>query len=409
MLYFKNSELADTYHVSVRTVRNWIKLAKEGKLDLTLHADAGHAYVSNTTGNIARIEELVKKGKKFRPHHTIKSVTPKPEFYSLFTQAQIYDIVSNLELHHEVPRDYNYIGKGAGNWDRYAERLEKEDAENLLNMTRKLLSDNELYIDSLLSEYDKVNIVDIGVGNALPVRDLLAHFLEKKRLGRYIAIDISQDMLEIAHRNIKKWFNNDVEFEDYAFDINKEGFANILAEDYLNPSGKKVGNLILFLGGTLQNFRKRDSVLHVVNGSMNSNDLFIHTQKLDSEVTRRYFDFNSQPADGSSLAPNHRFIFDLLNIGDECYAVEMGYDPDTKARYIRVRLKLALNIKFNFDNGGERAINLDKGESILLWRAWQDEFLDVLQRLDKNDFYTLHSSQTKDRNYLMTISQVKRD
>lgn len=409
MLYFKNSELADTYHVSVRTVRNWIKLAKEGKLDLTLHTDAGHAYVSNTTGNIARIEELVKKGKKFRPHHTIKSVTPKPEFYSLFTQAQIYDIVSNLELHHEVPRDYNYIGKGAGNWDRYAERLEKEDAENLLNMTRKLLTDNQLYIDSLLSEYDKVNIVDIGVGNALPVRDLLSHFLQKKKLGRYIAIDISQDMLEIAHRNIKKWFNNDVEFEDYAFDINKEGFANILAEDYLNPSGKKVGNLILFLGGTLQNFRKRDSVLHVVNGSMNANDLFIHTQKLDSEITRRYFDFNSQPADGSSLAPNHRFIFDLLNIDDECYAVEMGYDPDTKARYIRVRLKLALNIKFNFDNGGERTISLDKGESILLWRAWQDESLDVLQRLDKNDFYTLHSSQTKDRNYLMTISQVKRD
>ena len=408
MLYFRNSELADTYHVSVRTVRNWVTLAKQGKLNLILHEESGRSYVSNTTGNIALIEELAAKGKKFRPHHTIKSVTPKPEFYSLFTQAQVYDIVSNMELHHEIPRDYNYLGGGAENWDKYANRLSSETSPNNLNMTLKLLRKNQSYLDGLLENYKKINVVDIGVGNALPVRNLLEGLLQNGKLGRYIALDISPRMIEIAKNNIQEWFDGKVNFEGYTFDITREGFSNILAEDYLMPGGQETGNLILFLGGTIQNFRKRDSALRAINDSMNANDFLIHTQKLDSEATRRYFDFNSQPTN-STLAPNHRYIFDLLNIGEDFYDVEMGFDKSKNERYIRVRLKMPLIIHFEFDYGGERSVSFDKGETILLWRAWQDTATDIAALFDDNDFYILQASQTPDREYLMTISQVKRD
>jgi len=43
MLYFKKSELAETYHISEKTVTNWIRETKAGKLHLELHEANGRA------------------------------------------------------------------------------------------------------------------------------------------------------------------------------------------------------------------------------------------------------------------------------------------------------------------------------------------------------------------------------
>ncbi len=122
----------------------------------------------------------------------------------------MYDIVSNLEINKEIPNQYKYFGSGAGNWNNYTERLAEEENLNSLRSTISLISINKPYIDDLLKDYTQVNIVDIGVGNAYPVKELLAHFLEQGKLGRYIALDISPTMLRIAEANIKKWFGDTV-------------------------------------------------------------------------------------------------------------------------------------------------------------------------------------------------------
>ena len=406
MLYFKNSDLAYTHHVSVRTVRNWIEAAKQGKLDLDLHTHAGRQYVSNTARNLSTIERMVEDRKKYRPHRAVKVVTPKPGFYHLYNEAQIYDIVSNLEIHHEIPRDYNYFDGGAGNWDKYAHRMASEDNPNNLNSTIKLLKLSRDYIDSLISSYKSVNIVDIGVGNGLPVKELIEYLLSKGKLGRYVAIDISPEMLAIAKRNVEEWFGDSVDIETYDFDINHDRFANVLAEDYIKNGGAKVGNIILFLGGTIQNFRKPDTALSVIHDSMSKNDLLIHTQKLDTPSSRRFFDFGTTPGD-ATLAPNHRLIFDLLNIDSSFYTVEMGFDEPRAERYIRVRLKVALTIDFKFE-AGHRPISFNKDDSILLWRAWQNSYLEVIKQFSRNDLYVLHNSQTDDQEYLLTISRIRR-
>ncbi len=406
MLYFKNVELAQKYHISLGTVRNWIEAAQSGKLNVDLHAKNDKSYIANTAQNIVTIEQLVEKHRKYRNTKAVKFITPRPEFYKLFNQEQVYDIVTNLEIHHEIPRQYNYFDGGAGHWDKYVQRMDQESSPNNLTMARKLLAKNADYIDDLVSMYQKVNVVDVGVGNALPVKDFLTHLLEHGKLGRYIAIDISPEMLRIAKQNIQEWFGERVTFEGHELDISRDRFTNVLAGDYIK-SAKNTGNIILFLGGTLQNFRRRDIPLQVINASMGANDLLIHTQKLDSEATRKYFDFNFKPGN-SALSPNHRLIFDLFNIEDPFYEVEMGYEESTRERYIRVRLKVSLDITFKFEEG-EREITFNKGETILLWRASQDSALDIINQFDRSDFYTLQSSQTDDQEYILTVSRVKRN
>lgn len=408
MPYFRNSELAYTYHVSDRTVRNWVALAKEGKLGLELETIDDKAYVARTAGNIKAIEKHVAKNKTRRPRTALKVIAPQRKFYTLFTQAQIYDIVRNLEMHHEIPRQYNYFDGGAGEWDEYTRRLASEGSPNLLNRTVSLVVESQNYIDSRLAEYQQVNVVDIGVGNAQPAKELLQHLLDQGKLGRYIAIDISGEMLDIAHHNIKEWFDGSVTFEPYQIDITHERFANILAEDYLSQDAHKSANLVLFFGGTADNLRSPNDAFRTINESMNPNDFLLYADKLETEdMQPQWFNYSAKPGK-LELAPIHRVVFDLLNIDGSFYDVEMGYDPPKRQRYTRARLKVAVSIKFEFEEG-ERIVEFEKGDTILLWRSWQMNVGGITEQLDRNGFYPLHSSQTDDRQYILVVSQVKQD
>jgi hypothetical protein len=405
VLYFKNVELAKKYHISLGTVRNWIDAAQAGKLNLVLHTKDGRLFMANTASNVVAIEQLVEKRKKYRNTKAIKQLTPRPEFYRLYSRMQIYDIITNLDVRREILRQYNYFDGGADRWDAYIQRMDREAAPSNLTMTRKLLAENESYIDDLLAKYSKINVVDIGPGNALPVKRLLQHLLERHTMGRYIAIDISSHMLAIAEKNIKRWFGDSVLFEGYVMDVTHERFAHLLTEDYMRTAAGHTGNLVLLLGGTLQNFRTRDVPLQIINDSMGTNDVLIHTQKLDTDATRGHFDFSTQP--GQQALPDiHSLVLELLNIDPSLYDLELGYDSQRQERYERIRFKVAVTLAFHFGED-KHIINIDNGDAILLWRASQDGALDIVTQFERNNFYVLQSSQSKNREYILTVSMVK--
>ena len=406
MPYFKNSELAYTYHVSDRTVRNWVALAKEGKLPLELEMLGDKAYVAKTSGNIKIIEEYVARNKAKRPSSAHRVVVPRKKFYSLFTQSQVYDIVRNLEMHHEIPRQYNYFDGGADEWDTYIKYTAKQSTASPFHKTVELLSESLDYLDRRLAKYDQVNIVDVGAGNGLPVLGLLKHFIKQGKLGRYVAIDISPEMLEIAERNIKNAIEMPIEIEKYEMDATHERFTNILAESYLRQDKVRSANLVLLLGGTHVNLRNPNDMFRTIQESMSMDDCLIYTEKLATEDTRpEWFKLNSNPGK-LELAPIHRLVFDLLSIDRSFYDVEMGYDERLNQQYTRTRLKVALTLKFEFDEG-ERIIEFEKGDTILLWRAWQMTLSSITSHLIGNGFYTMHSTQTEDQTYILTVSQAK--
>ena len=405
MIYFKHAELAEKYSVSLRTIHNWIDEAESGKLSLTLYDVGDKQYVANTAKNIATLSALVESRRKYRNTNAVKVITPRPEFYATYNEKQIYDIATNLEIHHEIPRQYNYFDGGANRWDEYATRLADEDSANVINSTVRLLRMSQSYLDSLLSKYKKVNVIDIGVGNAYPVKELLAHLVERKKMGRYLALDISQNILKIAQHNVHKWFGSQVTFEGYKCDINYDRFSDLLIQEYAKNDAKDVVNLVLLLGGTLANMRTPDGAYKVIHDSMGINDYLVYTKKLDTRASRQYFDFSINLKE-ASLAEIHKLVVDLLNIDESYYEVELGYDPETRQRFERLRLKKTLIIKFKFKEG-DRKIELSKGTSILTWRAHQQRANDVHKQLELNDFYLLHSTQTEDCEYILTIAKVK--
>lgn len=407
MLYFKKTELAEAHHVSEKTVTNWIKEAKNGKLDLELHEVRGRAWIANTTRNIELIEQLVEKRKKFRNNRGIKAVTPKPELYELYSQQQIFDLTSSLDIYHEIPLDYAYFDGGANYWDEYTQRLASEKVPNFLTSTIKQLKANQGYVDDVTSRFKRVNVIDIGPGNALPVRELLQHLLDQGKLGRYIALDISPSILKVAKRNIESWFGSKVSFEGHEIDINHDRFTSLLAEDALGEGAKDVVNVVLALGGGFSNMRSPDDAFKTIRSSMNRQDLLVYNLKLDSKTSRQYFDLGIR-TESTPLDAHKKMLVDLLSIDESLYDVEVGYNDQLRERYMHLRLKVALEITFSLDKG-DRVVEFNKNDTILVWRYWHQNAQEVIAQLARNNFDVLQTSQTEDKDYLLTVSRVRCD
>ncbi|HKU18806.1 MAG TPA: L-histidine N(alpha)-methyltransferase [Candidatus Saccharimonadales bacterium] len=407
MRYFKNTELAKLHNVSEKSVRNWIDAAENGKLDLQLYQQGNKLFIANTSKNITVIGTLVEKGKKYRNTRGFKLTSPKPEFYKLFDSKETLNITSNLDVHHEIPLQYCYFDGGASIWDKYIQKLAKENEENILTNTMSLLGINLDYLEGLLKDSKRINIIDIGPGNAYPVRGLVEYFLESGRLNRYIAIDVSRDMLNIAKRNMCSWFGDSLLFESYVRDITYERFSDILAVDSFIRD-EPVRNLVLFFGSTLSNFRDPSQPLSAIRESMGKRDLLLFTKQLDTPNARRYFDFDIEPNSKAKISPLGRFTFELLGIDESLYEVEQFFDERSMERRLQVRLSVAISVEFEL-NGRHKILNFNKGDVILFWRHRHQNALQTIEQFDKNGFSLLQAATSADGECLLSISKIKLD
>jgi uncharacterized SAM-dependent methyltransferase len=406
MLYFKHSELANNYHVSLKTVHNWIDSAKQGKLELKLVEKGSRTYVANTSGNGALLEKLEQQGKKFRNVRFQKAITPANDFYKLYSRTQVLDIITSLTVNREVPRQYNYFDGGADYWDKYATKMWESDTPSLTRSSSDLLTANLQNLDTLLDGYSRVNIVDIGPGNALPSKAVIEHLHRKDLLHRYIALDISETMLAIVEKNIQTWFGGEVSFEGHLRDMTFEKFDDLLVDDMLESEGERTVNVVLFLGATPMTSPDPYDMLRVIRKSLSSYDLLVYTDAIHSEHKSAAVDVNTDiDSSSSTLSPKYGFILGLLGIDKSLYDVEMKFNNASRIYYIQVRLNSAISIVFKFDRG-ERVVNFDKGEAIILWHAWYQTASEIITGFGAAGFTLLQASITRDSAYMLTISGI---
>jgi SAM-dependent methyltransferase len=405
MKYFKNTELAKLYNVSEKSVRNWIQSAQEGKLGLELHNTGGRFYVANTSQNTFAIEQLVKKGKKYRNSRGTKRIKPDPGFYQKYSLEEIHDIISNIDIRHEVPHKYSYYGEGAKEWDEYTNKMAKQPYPNLLTSTVDLLRLSHEYIEELIHDYTKVNVIDLGVGNGYPAKDFVKWLLDKEQLGRYIALDASPDMVSIAENNFHEWFGDQVKFERRIVDISYDKFDDLSSADKFALNDESTLNIVLYLGGTIVNLRDPALSLRMISNSLSKDDLLIMSRKLDTPQARRFFDFGAE-SNGGKLIAQDKVILDLLGINESYYEVEQFYSLELNQRIIQVRLRVDLIIDFELD-GKRRSVEINKEEAILIWRAHHQALLDIVNQFDENGLDIVQCIKTKDQQYAQVMAKIK--
>jgi len=404
--YFKNTELAELYGISEATVRNWLKASKQDAHGLELVERNGRVHVAKSISNISIVEKLVRENRKYRNALASRTIIADQKLFEVFDEARVYDIVRSMELHGEVPHQYTYFEEGVPLWEESANEQLSVERPSMLRRTIELIESNYGYIDSLTTKYKKVNIIDIGVGNAAPVKGLLTKLIQQNRLGRYIAIDFSKGMLDLARGHLEEWFGGTIQYEEYVLDMAYDRFANLLSRDYLNPDHDAV-NLVLLLGATPNNLRVTSDAFRTIYESINGDDLFIYTDKLEPpNAPPEWFEHGSKNMKTKpDIAKWHKIVFDLIGIDEALYDFEVGFDKRLNQRYARARFKVATTLVFNFSTGS-RSLSLEKGDAIVLWRCLQTTQRSLLDLLESAGFYVMHTSQSEDHNYILTVAKV---
>lgn len=325
------------------------------------------------------------------------TLQPAEEFYSIFSVDQVEDILNDLKQYNEISRQYNYFSRGAMHWNAYVQSMISDEHANTLTRTIELLDANTSHICSLVAKFNQVNVIDVGAGNSYPIRNFMQRLIDQNRVRRYVALDISSSMIGFAKSNFNVWFGDSVIFEAYEHDITKDDIPRF------DGSAHRNGNLIFILGGTFSNLREPDGAYKIIHKSMSKDDILVHISKLDTEDGRKQLNFNS--SSDTELSQNHKTLFRLLQIDDDFYDVEKGYDSEVGQRYIRVRLNISIKLCFVINNK-KRNVFLKKNSVILLWRGIHHTDSSLSEQFTRNGFRLLHKDYTKDKDYVLTLSRV---
>lgn len=272
--YTTNTEIAKKYGVSEGAVRNWVKAAKEEKNNLQLEKKKNKYFVKNTEHNKLVLLQLAKKGKVYKKSTSRKVIFLESEFYKIFTKEQVIEIIYNLKQK-QIPVKFTYFDVGAGCWDYYVNsnsRLYTDELKGLETIKASIE-----YIKIRLRGFKKVNILDIGTGNGLPIKLLLSKLKESGFDLSYSAFDISNSMLRILEKNLDNWFPN-IEKSFNEIDIEHNNLRKYTFE--LHAKNPDSANLLLFLGSTIGNSKERGYVLKNIKNSMTENDFLL----LDAEI-----------------------------------------------------------------------------------------------------------------------------
>jgi hypothetical protein len=407
MNIIRNIDISKAYGVSPTAVTNWIESAKKGKnqLQIFYNEEEKRDFVIDNSNNHLILTQLSEKGRVFKTKNSRREVFPNKKFYSTFDKTQLSGIILNLDTYKEISNKYTYINGGAEVWKAYVERSIKE---NIANATTNTFELTKIATEFLLTKSNnkvKFNIIDLGPGDVSPMRSTLAKLLEKDLINKYIAVDISSEMLEIAKSSIKNWFEDRISFQGYQLDISENLIKDICFYNaYSQDKEVEIINLVFFLGSTIENQLDYGRVLLNLRDSLGASDYLILGQSLDSTSAKTYFDFGSKltPA-GQKLPQQSKWITDLLGIEEDFYSVERYYDDTIQTRKMDIILNLDLTIKFEFENI-KKDITFLKGDRITVWHHSHHSFSEITKSFKDLNLFIEFYCVSKDKAQLLSIS-----
>ncbi|MFA5246516.1 MAG: L-histidine N(alpha)-methyltransferase [Candidatus Micrarchaeia archaeon] len=169
----------------------------------------------------------------------------------------------------ELPYKFSYTGEGAAIWNDYSEHSLLCGASKL---EQQLL---EKRLDAVFVPFGnakRINIVDIGCGNGKPILPVIA---KAKQLGlkvRYVAVDLSREMLDLSSQNVRNAFP-DIDIECRQLDFETELFVDAVRGLGIGDEGNP--GLFVFLGTTLGNFSDETMILKNFRDAMGPQDYLL--------------------------------------------------------------------------------------------------------------------------------------
>jgi uncharacterized SAM-dependent methyltransferase len=394
--YKKQVEIAREFGVSEGTVTNWIKGAEEGKNNLQIEITNGKSRIVDNEHNEAEMTRLASEGKKHRSNLNFKRTQADKLLYEIFSEEEISEMINDLEFKKQINLKFCYKNIGTKYWDEFymsnSSPIRKEVSQRIINIVHESLN--------IQKTNSKVNIIDIGPGNGYPVKDVLKELLESKSLHKYIPIDFSNEMSDLACNNVKEWFP-EINIKKYVLDIEASRFSKIFLEN--KSFSENISNIVLYLDG-LCNHDDTVQVLKNFRKGLTFNDLIVLGFTLDTKNNRSKLNYIRT----EMLDNIHSWILRLLGIDmDEC-DMSARYDSDinSKVKYV----KLDKDYETSIDLFGEKKkLTFQSGEEINVWKHFLFNVQDFISILNEADLEIINLQIDKNYSYAMVICQAKQN
>jgi SAM-dependent methyltransferase len=393
--YDTNTEIANTFNVSKTTVTRWLESATDGKNNLQIDKRDKKVYVLKNEHNYAEMKKLKEEGMKYKGSTNYVEVSPKPEFYEIFSTREQIEIINLLNTKKTIPLKFSYFGKGADMWNEFYLNSLKHGIYDEITFTDQLINQVTDFLMSRVKNYSKVNIIDIGTGNGYPLKNLIEKMISNKIMGKYIAVDISEAMLEIAGKNINTWFDKKVVFVKYKRDIENDILSDILFEN----KDKDTINFIFMLGGLMGNIENYTRVLENISYSLGEYDLFTQISLINTE--NRKTDFSSL----SNKNLTHFLTPKLLNIDIDKCDFSGRYDEKNSSRIGFFTPDRDYKINFVV-NGVHAEVFLNRDQEVKIWYHSMVVKDDLFAKLTKVKLELIHANLTHKLSHLITVCQA---
>ncbi|QOV21289.1 L-histidine N(alpha)-methyltransferase [Anabaenopsis elenkinii] len=334
---------------------------------------------------------------------TTRLVEPSLEFNSIFSHAELLELVHSLELKREIPLKYGYKGQGGKIWHSFYEKYLIPKWFQPANVEIDLLQDNFDYINGSQwltpgdssENYQRMNIIDVGAGNSYPVKKFISRLVKLGRINKYIALDISQELLSVSKANLTQWFPQ-VQFESYTVDIEN---APISPEILGNQDIPKI---FLHLGVTIGNHQDRSKALQNFRHSMNQNDLLVFTNEVGDNSQ-----WDGIPRGGLKYHVDgiYRWMTDKLGIAAEDCQLVRKYDIITDS--VTANIKFHRHYTINFRQLGiDKTVGISADEEVTIWRHHKYQIPELMDELAAAGLEVVHYSCNRYLSHIMVICQV---
>ncbi len=312
----------------------------------------------------------------------------------LLSKRQQSELVTAIKGRGEVPMKLQYLGEGAKNWDKIAKARSGGIKGGINTLEEQIFKEKGKYfIDRIKGK--EVNLIDMGCGNGEPVIPIIQELQRQKIKFRYVPMDISSTMIDLATRNLKSKFG-DLKVHPIQMDFELGNFPDKIYE--LSEDGST--NLLMFLGSTLGNMADVSRVLTNVRDSMTSNDFFlIGMQFVNYSKISLIMSHYSQKEVGD--------FFDNILGGIGIGHNDKNWEPtwNEHKSQVEFRTKLLKDVKVHI---GRENFDLDKGEVLSLGKSLKFTEANFISMLQDAGFRTEIFTTNQDLSYAMIMVQPTR-
>lgn len=312
----------------------------------------------------------------------------------IINKQQEIELFTSIDGRAEIPVKYIYFGKGAENWDRVykAGSLSKD---SIVSEQGRLLHSRINEILNVALKADKMNLIDIGCGNGMPAIPILEELMARGITIRYVPIDISRKMIELATANVKGKIKG-IEVKSIELDFERGNFSDFIYD--LKSSG--YSNFMLFLGNTLGNQQDTHRVLSNFRDSMSSSDFLLIGNQLTNVIRVEKILGHYAYSELGEIVYN---LPKLIGIDEKNTLYKESWNE--KMSRVEIRLVLKKEARVNI---GKESLSMEKGEMLLVLISKKFTELSFSQLISEVGFRTALSMTSEDGSYILSLIQPVR-